>query len=118
MLCTCDPHARKCKRPLNELLHVLSKLLFIFSTQHPHCTLFTELLRLLRDVNYPLNIGGDLLLIFVRIELWVRQIKYLGRTQRLKRYSGYEVANVVLNKYGSVDYKWGIKSASTDFVSH
>ena len=29
---------------------------------------------------------------------------------------GDEVANVVLNKYGAIDYEWGIKSASTDFV--
>jgi len=28
---------------------------------------------------------------------------------------GDEVANVVLNKYGTIDYEWGIKSASTDF---
>ncbi|CAA7266203.1 unnamed protein product [Cyclocybe aegerita] len=28
---------------------------------------------------------------------------------------GGEVANVVLNKYGDIDYEWGIKSASTDF---
>lgn len=28
---------------------------------------------------------------------------------------GEEVANIVLNKYGTVDYVWGIKSASTDF---
>lgn len=28
---------------------------------------------------------------------------------------GDEVANVVLNKYGSIDYDWGISSASTDF---
>lgn len=31
--------------------------------------------------------------------------------------AGDEVANVVLNKYGTIDYEWGIKSASTDFVS-
>ena len=29
---------------------------------------------------------------------------------------GGEVANIVLNKYGAIDYEWGIKSASTDFV--
>jgi amidohydrolase len=28
---------------------------------------------------------------------------------------GGEVANIVLNKYGTIDYEWGIKSASTDF---
>ncbi|KAJ3512344.1 hypothetical protein NLJ89_g3574 [Agrocybe chaxingu] len=28
---------------------------------------------------------------------------------------GGEVANIVLNKYGAIDYEWGIKSASTDF---
>ena len=27
------------------------------------------------------------------------------------------MANIVLNKYGAIDYEWGIKSASTDFVS-
>jgi len=29
---------------------------------------------------------------------------------------GDEVANIVLSKFGSIDYEWGIKSASTDFV--
>ncbi|KAK0220964.1 hypothetical protein EDD85DRAFT_862726 [Armillaria nabsnona] len=28
---------------------------------------------------------------------------------------GDEVANIVRSKYGSIDYEWGIKSASTDF---
>ncbi|KAF5325194.1 hypothetical protein D9619_009753 [Psilocybe cf. subviscida] len=28
---------------------------------------------------------------------------------------GGEVANIVLKKYGAIDYEWGIKSASTDF---
>ncbi|KXN82376.1 Peptidase M20 domain-containing protein 2 [Leucoagaricus sp. SymC.cos] len=28
---------------------------------------------------------------------------------------GDEVANIILNKYGSIDYEWGIKDASTDF---
>ncbi|TFK29434.1 hypothetical protein FA15DRAFT_663972 [Coprinopsis marcescibilis] len=28
---------------------------------------------------------------------------------------GDEVANVVLNRYGDIDYEWGISSASTDF---
>ncbi|KAF5313399.1 hypothetical protein D9611_008576 [Ephemerocybe angulata] len=28
---------------------------------------------------------------------------------------GDEVANIVLNKYGAIDYTWGISSASTDF---
>ncbi|KAJ3568023.1 hypothetical protein NP233_g5984 [Leucocoprinus birnbaumii] len=28
---------------------------------------------------------------------------------------GDEVANIILNKYGSIDYEWGIGSASTDF---
>jgi len=28
---------------------------------------------------------------------------------------GDEVGNIVLNKYGGIDYEWGIKSASTDF---
>ena len=35
-----------------------------------------------------------------------------------KWYIGGEVANIVLNKYGAIDYEWGIASASTDFVSH
>ena len=30
---------------------------------------------------------------------------------------GGEVANITLNKYGDIDYMWGIKDASTDFVS-
>ncbi len=30
---------------------------------------------------------------------------------------GGEVANITLNKYGGIDYVWGIKDASTDFVS-
>ena len=38
--------------------------------------------------------------------------------ERLTWYSGGEVANIVLNKYGAIDYEWGIKSASTDFVRH
>ncbi|TFK31806.1 hypothetical protein BDQ12DRAFT_693512 [Crucibulum laeve] len=28
---------------------------------------------------------------------------------------GGEVANIILNKYGDIDYEWGISSASTDF---
>jgi hypothetical protein len=80
--------------------------------------MYTEPLHLLRDVKYPSNISGDLLLIFVKIELWVRQIKILTGIKRLKIYPGGEVANIVLNKYGAIDYEWGIKSASTDFVRH
>ncbi|KDR78232.1 hypothetical protein GALMADRAFT_245310 [Galerina marginata CBS 339.88] len=34
---------------------------------------------------------------------------------RQNRALGGEVANIVLNKYGSIDYEWGIKDASTDF---
>jgi hypothetical protein len=30
---------------------------------------------------------------------------------------GDELADVVLKRYGAIDYDWGIKSASTDFVS-
>lgn len=55
----------------------------------------------------------------------LRQNKALGTPQKgfikskdLKLYPGGEVANVVLNKYGAIDYEWGIKSASTDFVRH
>jgi amidohydrolase len=44
-------------------------------------------------------------------------IEYLGATFDLRQNKalGDEVANVVLNKYGAIDYEWGIKSASTDF---
>jgi hypothetical protein len=59
---------------------------------------------------------GDLFLIFVKIRLWVCHTKILQGIENLKRYSGGEVANIVLNKYGAIDYEWGIKSASTDFV--
>ena len=48
-------------------------------------------------------------------------IKFLffnRRLLKLKWYLGGEVANIVLNKYGAIDYEWGIKSASTDFVRH
>jgi len=34
---------------------------------------------------------------------------------RQNKAMGGEVANIVLNKYGAIDYEWGIKSASTDF---
>ncbi|KAJ7178017.1 hypothetical protein C8R46DRAFT_888383, partial [Mycena filopes] len=30
---------------------------------------------------------------------------------------GDELAHIVRSKYGSIDYEWGIKSASTDFVT-
>ncbi|KAG1767823.1 hypothetical protein EDD22DRAFT_949875 [Suillus occidentalis] len=30
---------------------------------------------------------------------------------------GDEFADVVLKRYGAIDYEWGIKSASTDFAS-
>jgi hypothetical protein len=30
---------------------------------------------------------------------------------------GDELADVVLKRYGAINYEWGIKSASTDFVS-
>jgi hypothetical protein len=35
---------------------------------------------------------------------------------RLINFVGDEVANIVTAKYGAIDYEWGIKSASTDFV--
>lgn len=31
--------------------------------------------------------------------------------------TGDEVANIVTRRYGSIDYEYGIKNASTDFVS-
>lgn len=54
-----------------------------------------------------------------------------GRTQRLVRgcfavcrinslsfdYLGDELSNIVNNRYGFIDYEYGIASASTDFVS-
>jgi len=45
--------------------------------------------------------------------------KVWGATYDLRqnRALASEVANVTLNKYGTVDYHWGISSASTDFVS-
>ena len=30
---------------------------------------------------------------------------------------GEELADVVLKRYGAIDYEWGISKASTDFVS-
>ena len=39
-----------------------------------------------------------------------------GAVGRLNRPLGAEVANIVLNKYGAIDYEYGISSASTDFV--
>jgi len=44
-------------------------------------------------------------------------IEYSGSLWDLRQNKalGGEVANVVLNKYGAIDYEWGIKSASTDF---
>jgi len=33
-------------------------------------------------------------------------------------FAGDEVANIVLKKYGTIDYEWGIKRASTDFVNN
>ena len=66
-------------------------------------------------MKYPLNIR-HLVGIFVKTKLWVGRIHGLEGVKRFRRYLGGEVANVVLNKYGAIDYEWGIKSASTDFV--
>lgn len=41
----------------------------------------------------------------------------ISRKPPLTHRVGDEVANTILNKYGSIDYEWGISSASTDFVS-
>ena len=57
-------------------------------------------------------------MIFVKTKPWVRRIEILQMVERLKRCLGGEVANIVLNKYGAIDYEWGIKNASTDFVRH
>jgi len=45
------------------------------------------------------------------------KIDILGATFDIRQNQalGGEVANIVLNKYGDIDYEWGIKSASTDF---
>jgi hypothetical protein len=57
----------------------------------------------------------------------LRQNKSLGNFSSFENHTdtntkvvllaGEEVANVVLNKYGTIDYEWGIKRASTDFVN-
>lgn len=52
----------------------------------------------------------------------LRQNKALGTSRgflacRANIRVGDEVANITLNKYGDIDYIWGIKDASTDFVS-
>ncbi|KAF9045487.1 hypothetical protein BJ165DRAFT_1477668 [Panaeolus papilionaceus] len=45
------------------------------------------------------------------------KITFTGSTYDLRQNTalGGEVANIILNKYGAIDYEWGIKSASTDF---
>ena len=87
-----------------------------FENPHLELILCTELLRSLRVVKYPLNIHGDLPLIFVRTKLWVCHKNITGVESLINKNPGGEVANIVLNKYGAIDYEWGIKSASTDFV--
>ena len=54
----------------------------------------------------------------------LRQNKALGATPRTYLLPvvsnirvGGEVANITLNKYGDIDYMWGIQDPSTDFVS-
>ena len=37
--------------------------------------------------------------------------------KHVHQFSGDEVARIVRSRYGEIDYDWGIKSASTDFVS-
>jgi hypothetical protein len=46
------------------------------------------------------------------------KITMTGATHDLRQNTvlGGEVANVTLGRYGEIDYEWGIKSASTDFV--
>jgi len=53
----------------------------------------------------------------------IRQNAALGESHRpgcaVVRFNcplGGDVANIVLNKYGAIDYEYGISSASTDFV--
>ncbi|KAJ6613597.1 hypothetical protein B0H10DRAFT_1805128 [Mycena sp. CBHHK59/15] len=46
------------------------------------------------------------------------KVTHLGSTYDLrqnKALAGDEIAHIVRSKYGSIDYEWGIKSASTDF---
>ncbi|KAF9450012.1 hypothetical protein P691DRAFT_811259 [Macrolepiota fuliginosa MF-IS2] len=45
------------------------------------------------------------------------KVDHIGQAFDLRQNKalGDEVANIILNKYGSIDYEWGIKSASTDF---
>ncbi|KAG1717779.1 hypothetical protein EDD22DRAFT_983813 [Suillus occidentalis] len=40
----------------------------------------------------------------------------VGNEIRQNKALGDELADVVLKRYGTIDYEWGIKSASTDFV--
>ena len=44
-------------------------------------------------------------------------MRYLTNRSHLLAISGAELADVVYKKYGTIDYEWGISSASTDFVS-
>ncbi|KAJ7130272.1 hypothetical protein C8R44DRAFT_63390 [Mycena epipterygia] len=45
------------------------------------------------------------------------KVNFLGATYDLRQNKalGDEVAHIVRSKYGTIDYEWGIKSASTDF---
>ncbi|KAJ7507183.1 aminoacylase 1-like protein 2 [Mycena galericulata] len=45
------------------------------------------------------------------------KVNFMGATYDLRQNKalGDEVAYIVRSKYGSIDYEWGIKSASTDF---
>lgn len=53
----------------------------------------------------------------------LRQNKALGKLLSVQVFLftkgciGDEVARVTKSRYGTIDYEWGIKSASTDFVS-
>ncbi|KAG1737477.1 uncharacterized protein EDB91DRAFT_1140061 [Suillus paluster] len=61
--------------------------------------------------------------------IWMQSSSYgwIGRQRNQAKQStcglvlnvvpGDELADVVLKRYGAIDYEWGIKSASTDFVS-
>ncbi|KAG2122010.1 hypothetical protein BD769DRAFT_1360796, partial [Suillus cothurnatus] len=43
-------------------------------------------------------------------------IRSVGNEIRQNKALGDELADVVLKRYGAINYDWGIKSASTDFV--
>jgi hypothetical protein len=81
--------------------------------------MFEGLLRLPLDVKFHSTWILAPFLISVKMKHWV--ISYVvsdGLPVDPVSFLGGELANIILNKYGSIDYEWGISSASTDFVGH